>query len=336
MKATKILARAVSSAFAQTNISPEVAFNLLSGPGVFRGAHNLDATDFTRYRVDRVTGHADDNVLYETVASEGAKLAKDRVSLLVSAGAVNYSPAIGAFAIASGWDEDTETEAFYPVIVQSNSHAEGITCAGLFEGAPWSADFDPTDLLIPAAYMGAAGLLSRQAFETYFQIEGATNISMDDLPMVDARLAEGGLTYADLFEYVTTPPDEDNSYEATKFFKKLMKKHKVGQQHDLFKFLMTGDYVENTLTKPEVEDETVEETAPLALFAEHVGLLRGKQLQDLYAAVCKVARVKEADRQTTGAKIKSHIIDTVTEARLANLIKAGAYVPDATPAKKAA
>lgn len=320
MKATKVLARAISKAFAATNLNPDLAYSLLQDPGVYRGAHNIDEKDFSTYQVQRVTGVEDETLTYETVGKEGGRLPREKASLLVAAGVAGYTPMPGEAAIAVGFNTDDNSQAFFPVAIQS-IHAEGINCAGLYEGEPWADDFEANAVLIPTVYIGQAGLLSRSVFETCFQVEGATNVNVDELVMVDARLAESGLTFRDLFDYMFTPLAEDAS--TTKFFKRVMKKHKVTVDHDLLHFMKTGDLVEHKSAKAD------EETAsPLAQFAEDVSVMRGKPLMDLYATVCKLARVKEDARQTTASKVKAHIIELVTEARLKNLIKAGSYEPD--------
>lgn len=319
MKATKVLARTVSHAFAQTNISPELAFALLNGPGVYRGAHNLDAKDFESYRVDQVTGHDDDVLTYTTVSKEGKALDRSKASLLVSAEIAKYEPYPGEYALVKGVDAESEDDAvaFFPVIVNALHHETGFTCAGLYEGEPWADDFEAINVMIPTTYIGQAGLLSRHQFEHCFNIPGATNVSVDELGMVDARLAESGLTFRDLIDYMLTPTTVDASQ--LKFAKKVMKKHKVTDEHDILHFMKTGDLV---LRQALVEEQ---EASQLEQFAEDVAGMGGAKLKELYATVCKLARVKEDARQTAASKVKAHIIQLVTEARLKNLIKAGAY-----------
>lgn len=332
MKATKVLARMVSQEFAATNLTPDTAFALLQEAGVYRGAHALDQKDFSQFQVQQVTGHVDDALTYEFVAKQGVKLPKDKVALLVSAGVVGYKPIPGEHAFVKALDDNDEP-TLYPVIVMAE-HATELNCAGIYDGEPWSADFAINDVLIPTAYIGKAGLLSVQTFKHYFQIDGATHINIEDLGMVDARLAESNLTYRDMFEYMIVDEDE---FDATKFYRKLMKKHKVTRDHDLMHFLKTGEYVERAPAKTSAKPlpQKAQADNGLTAFGEHVMQLRGKQLQDLYAAVCRVGRVKEADRQTTAAKVKAHILEVVTEARLDKLITAGAYEAPAEGSKAA-
>lgn len=116
MKPTKVLARLVSHAYAAQNLNPDLAFTLLSGAGVFRGAHNMVAKDFESYRVDRVNGHADETVTYETLGKEGKSLPRELAALLVSAADANYKPMAGEHVICAGWDGEAEKDFYLSLI----------------------------------------------------------------------------------------------------------------------------------------------------------------------------------------------------------------------------
>lgn len=350
MKVTKVLARAVSAAWSATNLTPDMAGKLLAEPGVFRGVHNMEQKDFATYRVERVTGSADDVVTYESVVKEGGRLGR-APSLLVSAGVAEYIPLPGEHAIAVGFDADTNEPACFPVSV-SAVHGNVMTCVGIYEGEPWGDEFDAVNVLIPTTYIGAAGLLSTHTFHQYFQVADHTHVSQAEMGMVDARLAEASLTYRDLIDYILTPVDEDIT--TLKFYKKVMKKHKVGLEHDLLHFMKTGDLIvrndaaEDDADKPAtVKAATTAKApakplvkanadAPLTIFVAEVAAMKGKQLQDLYGSICKLSRMKEELRQTTASKIKAHIVELVTAERLEKLIAAGAYELPGQDAKKAA
>lgn len=342
MKVTKAIIAAVAAKF---NMTSEQASACLNGEGIYRGAHNLDLQDFSSAKVQSVTGLDDDKLTFETFSDRGSLKKGTPACLLIAPSDIGYSPIPGEHLLVWMPDDDKENGGEYvPAVMKEFSGRTKVVAISHLEEEPVEDTVALSYVLLPVQFMTAAGPVSQSMYQLAF----SSGYDQEALDAMATTLVDAELTINDLYEYLVTPMEE---LEGTKFHKRLARKMKLAG-HDILKYLATGDLIavkagkeaevpkakttpKTTGTKPAAKapakaapkpTEAEPETTAKERFDSYVDAVKGTELKNLYAGVCKIGKVKEDDMETSSKLIKAHIKDLVkSDARINALIKADMY-----------
>lgn len=308
MRVTKALTAAVATTY---NISAEMATNFLSSAGVCRSAECLDMLDFANYRMEKVSTVADSKLEYITLVNQGKLPRGTRPALTLNLADLAYTPLVGEHVIA-WYEKDKE---FYSGLVQDTKRGF-VSVGAVYEDEKWEDQFKNENVWVPIHHLTTAGTVTISTFNHFFSTFLVTDVAGMQHPVTKkvldtmaTSLAASGVTFTDLFNYLLADTED---VESTKFFKRHVKKYNSFNSCT-FTQLVTGELVAADVIEPEAKPATESKPkltgfdASKAAFDRYVDELKGSSLKNFYTTVCKMAHVKEDDKETVSKSVKAHI-----------------------------